>query len=330
MDTALSIAPQGLVLPAVLAAVFASVVGLLAGIRYLLSTRPNPVRERLVRTVEAATAGLDVPEEAAPAAPVARDGFLPRLLHLLSAPARPADDASSGGLAERLVHAGFRGERAVASYLAAQVVLAVVVGGAAAAWIFSAPRPIENAAFLSLLAIATGFYLPPLWLAGRVRDRKRAIDHALPDALDLTITCLEAGVGMDAALDRVSRETNLSAPILSDELALASREIRAGIPRGEAFRRLARRTGVDELRALAAIIVQTELFGTSVAQTLRIQADSMRIRRTQNAEERAGKVAVKLTIPLVLCILPALFAVLLGPAVVSFVRVLMPTLGGGR
>jgi tight adherence protein C len=191
-----------------------------------------------------------------------------------------------------------------------------------------ADPPVRHAPAWILVALALGFYLPPLWLRGRITERQAEIGRALPDALDLIITCVEAGIGVDAALDRVAGEVRLSAPLLAGELQQASREMRAGVPRGESFRRLARRTGVDELRTLAAVVVQTELFGTSLAATLRVQADGIRTRRTQVAEERAGKVGVLLSVPLILCILPALFVVLIGPAIVSFVRVLMPTLMG--
>jgi tight adherence protein C len=130
-------------------------------------------------------------------------------------------------------------------------------------------------------------------------------------------------------MNRVADEIRLSAPLLSAELSQTSLEMRAGIARGDGFRRLANRTGVEELRNLAAVIIQTELFGTSIAHSLRVMADSMRIRRTQRAEERAATVGVKLTIPLIFCIIPALFAVLMGPAAVQIIRTLLPTLRGG-
>jgi tight adherence protein C len=121
----------------------------------------------------------------------------------------------------------------------------------------------------------------------------------------------------------------MSTPLIAEELEITSAEIRAGVTRGDAFRRLADRTGLEELRALSAIIIQTQLFGTSIAASLRTQAESMRVRRMQRAEEKAATAGVKMTIPLILCIMPALFAILLGPAAVQIVRVLMPTLTGG-
>jgi len=144
------------------------------------------------------------------------------------------------------------------------------------------------------------------------------------------VTCVEAGLGLEAAIARVAGELGLGAPLLAQELELTEMEMRAGVARGDAFRRMADRTGVEELRNLAAIIVQTQIFGTSIAKSLRIQADALRGRRMQVAEERAAAASVKMTIPLVLCIAPALFVVLLGPAVVSIARELLPTLAGGR
>jgi tight adherence protein C len=190
------------------------------------------------------------------------------------------------------------------------------------------PQPFRNAALFTIVFMAIGFYLPAFWLSGRVKERQSAVNHALPDALDLLVTCVEAGLGLDAALNRVAEELSLSAPLLSKEMSQAALEMRAGMARGEAFRRLAARTGVEELRNLAAMIVQTEVFGTSIAKSLRVQSDAMRVRRMQLAEERAATVAVKLTVPLIFCILPALFAVLMGPATVRIIRILMPTLTG--
>jgi tight adherence protein C len=143
------------------------------------------------------------------------------------------------------------------------------------------------------------------------------------------VTCVEAGLGLEQAIVRVTAELKLAAPLLARELEQTELEIRAGMSRGDAFRRMADRTGVEELRNLSAVIIQTQLFGTSIARSLRVKSESMRVRRMQIAEERAAAASVKMTVPLVLCIAPALFAVLLGPAVVTFVRELFPTLSGG-
>jgi tight adherence protein C len=158
------------------------------------------------------------------------------------------------------------------------------------------------------------------------RPQKR-ISRALPDTLDLLVTCVEAGLSVEAALARVVQEVALNAPILAGELQQTMLEIRAGVARGEAFRRLAARTGLEELRSLAATLIQTELFGTSISRALRVQAAGMRVRRTHRAEEKAATVATKMLIPLILCILPSLFSVIMGPAAVRIVRTLLPSLG---
>jgi tight adherence protein C len=134
--------------------------------------------------------------------------------------------------------------------------------------------------------------------------------------MDLLVTCVEAGLGLDAAMARVSEEMTLASPILATELNHTFLEVQAGIPRADSFRRLAERTGVEDLRALSAMLIQTDIFGTSVARALRVHSDGMRVKRMQRAEEKAAMVSVKMTIPLVLCILPSLIAVVMGPAVV--------------
>jgi tight adherence protein C len=142
------------------------------------------------------------------------------------------------------------------------------------------------------------------------------ITRALPDALDLMVVCVEAGLGLNAALQRVGREMELVEPQVSQELAITNREIRAGKPRDEALRNLGDRTGVNDLKSFVAMLVQTDRFGTSIADSLRVFADSMRTKRRQRAEELVAKAAIKLIFPLLLCIFPALLIVLLGPALI--------------
>jgi tight adherence protein C len=246
--------------------------------------------------------------------------------------AKPSNEEELGRLQSRLSYAGYRGERAMFTYLAVKVLLAVVLAGLVI-WFNSVrpqPMPAIIFAFITVFAMTVGFYLPNVWLGQVITGRQTKINRAMPDTLDLLVTCVDSGLGLDASMNRVAEEISLSAPILSQEIMQAGFEIRAGSNRGEAFRRLAARTGVEDIRNLSSIIVQTELFGTSIAKALRIMADGMRVRRMQKAEEKAASVGVKMTIPLVLCILPALFTVIMGPAVVQIVRILMPALGGGK
>jgi tight adherence protein C len=174
---------------------------------------------------------------------------------------------------------------------------------------------------LGLIGAAIGYLLPSLALGRLTERRKREIREGLPDALDLFIVCVEAGCGLDQAIVKASDELGLTYPALAYELRLITTEIRAGKTRMEAFKNFAARTLVDDVQSLVALLVQTDKFGTSIAQALRTHAETSRTKRRQNAEERAGKIGVKLVFPLVLFLFPALYIVILGPAVISFIRV---------
>ena len=229
--------------------------------------------------------------------------------------AQPINEEEQGRLRARLSHAGFRGENAVVTYLGVKILFGMLFA-AVFLWINSMrAEPFPYLPFITILVLGAGYYLPSLWLNGRIKNRQKQINRGMPDALDLLVTCVESGLGLDAAMNRVADEITLSTPLLAREMLQAALEIRAGSTRADAFRRMAFRTGVEEIRNLSSIIVQTELFGTSIARALRIMSDGMRVRRMQLAEERAATVAVKMTIPLVFCIFPALMAVLLGPAI---------------
>lgn len=241
--------------------------------------------------------------------------------------ATPTDETEVSRIRLRLARAGIRRDHAVSAFLASKIVLAVAAL-LAFLW-FNAARatPVPNALLVAVVVCAVGFYAPNLWVSSRISERQLALQRALPDSLDLLVTCVEAGLALDAALLRVANEVRLASPILAEELELTFLEVKAGMQRAQAFRRLADRTGVEDLKQLAATLTQTEMFGTSVGAALRVQADGMRVRRMQRAEERAAMVAVKMTLPLVLCILPSLFAVILGPAIVNIIETLMPQLG---
>ena len=167
-----------------------------------------------------------------------------------------------------------------------------------------------------------GFYLPTLWLWAKSSERKTEVTHALPDALDLMVVCVEAGLGLNAAIVKVAQEMTLASPVLAAELRLVNNEMKAGINRIDALRNLADRTGVPDIKSLVAVLVQTDRLGTSVAASLRAQSDSLRIKRRQRAEEAAHKVAVKLVFPLVLCIFPELLLILLGPGMLQIYHAL--------
>jgi len=171
---------------------------------------------------------------------------------------------------------------------------------------------------------ALGYIIPAMVLARRAKARGHRIRLSLPDALDLLVVSVEAGLGLDQAIQRVSVELATAHPDLSDELRLIGLELRAGKARSEALHNLGARTGVDDLISLVAMLVQTDKFGTSVAQSLRVHSQTLRTKRRQRAEEAAAKTGVKMVFPLVFCIFPALWVVTLGPAVIKFIEVLMP------
>jgi tight adherence protein C len=172
-------------------------------------------------------------------------------------------------------------------------------------------------------ALMLGYLLPDLWLTWRVRARQHRLRLALPDGLDLLVICVEAGLGLDQALMRVSQELRVAHPELSEELQLVNLEMRVGKTRIEALRELAQRTGLDDIKALVAMLIQTDRFGTSVAQALRVHSDELRMKRRQRAEEMAAKTTVKMVPVLVFFIFPALMVVILGPAVIAIMRQLL-------
>ncbi len=175
---------------------------------------------------------------------------------------------------------------------------------------------------------ALGFILPRFFLKRMIKDRQMRIRLGLPDALDLTVICVEAGLALDQALMRVGQDLHHAHPDLSDEFHLVNLEMRAGKPRAEALRNLVDRTGVDDIRSLVGTLIQTDRFGTSVAQALRVHSDSLRTERRQRAEEQAAKTTIKMVPPLVIFVLPSIIFVTIGPAVIELIRQLGPVSGG--
>ena len=214
---------------------------------------------------------------------------------------------------ERLMRAGYRNESAVKIFYGSKVVtpvlLALVVGASGLAN--------RSSFLLYLLALGLGFMAPDFWLDRRVKARQKRIQRGLPDVLDLLVICMEAGLSLDQATARTAQELSHSQPDLCDELGIVVLEQRAGRPRSEAWKRMATRTGVEPLRNLVAMLVQTEQFGTSIGKMLRVHSDTVRVQRMQMIEEAAAKTSVKLVFPLVFFIFPALFVVTLGPAVLE-------------
>ncbi|MFC3108611.1 type II secretion system F family protein [Undibacterium arcticum] len=242
----------------------------------------------------------------------------------------PEDGWEKSSLRTRFMNAGFRGEQAPVIYFGAKTLLAVV--GPILLWpVLILSHPTLNSTstmFYLLLASAIGFYLPNLVLSRMVAARQLAVFEHFPDALDLMVVCIEAGLAMDAAIARVASEMAVSAPVVSEELHLVTLELRAGNSKEKALRNLAMRTGVEDVDTLVAMLIQAERFGTSIGDSLRVHSDTLRTKRRQRAEEAAAKIAVKLLFPLIFCIFPAIMLVLLGPAMIQIYRVLLPMMSG--
>lgn len=246
----------------------------------------------------------------------------------LAKPLTPTTEAEMGKLRQSLVEAGFRSETAPIVYLsirAACAMLFLALGGGVSVYLYGA----TYAALIRLLFIgAIGFYLPILALRILGSKRKQQIFLGLPDALDLMVVCVEAGLGLDQAMRRVAQEMKKSYRIVADEFGLCNLHLQMGRAKAQVLQDLGQRTGVDDLRALASILIQADKFGSSVSTALRVQSESMRTRRQQIAEEKAAKTAVKLIFPLVLFIFPGIFVVLVGPAGIQMAREMFPAMNG--
>jgi tight adherence protein C len=231
----------------------------------------------------------------------------------------PHSPNEMGKLQQRLVRAGFRTHDAVIVFFGIRIGLAVTLFG-----VFGSPILMRPNLVFALAAAGVGYLLPSMALGRLEKRRQHRVRLGLPDALDLLVVSVEAGLGLDQAIQRVGEEIAFAHRELSDELRLVNLELRAGKARTDALRALAERTGVDDLSSLVAMLVQTDRFGTSVAHSLRVHAETMRTKRRQRAEEAAAKTGVKMVFPLVFCIFPAIWVVTIGPAAIKFVQVLMP------
>jgi tight adherence protein C len=230
-----------------------------------------------------------------------------------------------GPLRLRLVQAGYRREEAMTVFFGIRIVFALSMFALFATSVFMKPN-----ITLALGGLALGYILPGMVLARMAKKRIHRIRLSLADALDLMVVSVEAGLGLDQALQRVGQELAFAYPELSDELRLVNLELRAGKARPEALRNLADRTGVDDLGSLVTMLIQTDKFGTSVAQALRVYSETLRTKRRQRAEEAAAKTGVKMVFPLVFCIFPAIWVVTIGPAAIKFVTVLFPLVEGTK
>jgi len=293
------------------------VLGIWAVLSYL-SQRNSRTQERLARLSRPVSL-VDM-EDPAKAAKRERFQGVMDTAKALSAPLMPQTELEQSKLRIRLANAGFRSDSAVSVYLGLRFgsllffsLLAALIFVTKYGITLTALKWVAGACFI-------GFYLPNVILWWVRRKRQEAIFLTLPDALDLLVVCVESGLGLDAALRRVCDEMKKHAKVICEEFSLSNFQLQMGRPRREVLHDLGVRTGVDDVRSLAAILIQADRFGSSIAQALRVQSDSMRTRRKQLAEEKAAKTAVQLIFPLVLFIFPGIFVVLVGPAAISIMQ----------
>jgi tight adherence protein C len=236
-------------------------------------------------------------------------------------PVMPRSGAEMTRLRLKMASAGYRKDNAPSLFLASKTVIGVLAAVAVGVYSLSLGTHMTNVVGMSIFGAAIGFMAPNMWLSSAIKKRGEAIRCGLPDALDLLVISVESGLALDGGLQRVGDEMKNVHPILSEEFQICTLEAQMGIPRSEALANLASRTQISEVKSLTAVVNQAEKkFGTSIARALRNQADSLRVKRRQKAEERAQKVAVKLMLPLILFIFPAIFVVLVGPAAMRMIN----------
>ena len=264
------------------------------------------------------------------ARPAKRSDGMTRLLQratpTFSKPLQPKTEEEVGKLRLKLGYAGFRGETATSIFLGLKLiglVVGFIIGGGLLLW--RKGWTMETGMY-TVGSAGLAFYLPDVVLWFLKKNRQDNIFFGLPDALDLMVVCVEAGLGLDQAMRKVSDEMKKTYVVIAEEFGLCNLQLQMGRSRNEVLHDLGARTGVDDLKALAAILIQADKFGSSVAQALRVQSDSMRTRRRQLAEEKAAKTAVKLIFPLVIFIFPAIFIVLVGPAAITMVNEMFPAM----
>ncbi|HSS65749.1 MAG TPA: type II secretion system F family protein [Gammaproteobacteria bacterium] len=316
--------PATLALMLVFVAVFLAVVGIAS-----LFGR-DPVRRRLAGAA---------PQ---PSAREQRNGAVPQLRAVQDRESKWDDllkplekyfvdqkEGAEGNVRQRMLQAGFVGPNAVRNFFLIRTILAI---GAPALFLMLLPSLGSDMSVKKTIIVTFGFglaglYLPGIWISSRIDRRQAKISEAFPDALDMMVVCVEAGLGLDAAFTRVGTQIAHAHPLLAQELGLVSLELRAGKSREDALRNFARRVGLREVKSFVTLLIQSDQLGTSVAQTLRVHAAEMRTNRMLRAEEKAHKLPVKLVIPLVTCVLPAMVAVVLLPGMIRIIRIIMPGLG---
>jgi len=285
---------------------------LIVGMTFVLIVIPpdDPARERLTRLWQDA-------KSAVPAIPF-RQKQKERAQRVLEDVGKivPASDKDVSRTKFLMIRAGYRTSESIAAFQGAKIVFPLLL----VALVYFTGFYHLNPVLIFALAGLVGYLVPDFWLTSRIRARQHKIITGMPDALDLLTVCVEAGLGLDQGIFRVSQEIQITCPELSEELKLMNMEARFGKGRADALRDLGTRTGVDDIKTAVAMLIQTERFGTDLAKSLRVHSETMRMKRRQRAEEKANKASVKMVPVLVFFIFPAMFVVILGPAVIQLIR----------
>jgi tight adherence protein C len=243
-------------------------------------------------------------------------------------PLQPKNEFEANKLKAKLSAAGFRADSSSSVFLGFKFIGLIVGLAVFGPTMLAVSGATQKALVYTIFGAAMMFYLPDMVVGFIASKRKKSIFFSLPDVLDLMVVCVEAGLGLDQAMRKVSEEMKKTARVITEEFSLSNFQLQMGRQRSEVLHELGARTGVDDLRSFAAILIQADKFGSSVAQALRVQSDSMRTRRRQLAEEKAAKTAVKLIFPLVIFIFPGIFVVLVGPAAITMINQMFPAMGG--
>jgi tight adherence protein C len=300
----------------------AAIIGLIVGV---MSKKDKSSEERLKQLGGAGAAssgqrGLNQVSSAV-------STWLAKATPQLAKPLQPKDQKHASQLRQRLSYAGFRSEEASSIFLALKLASVATAFFLVGGMMVFTMGLCSTTMLRTAMAVGAAFFLPDviLWYLGS--RRKTAIFLGLPDAIDLMVVCVEAGLGLDQAMRKIAEEMKASYPVIATEYAIANLQLQMGTPRTHVLRDLGQRNGEEDLRGLVAVLIQSSKFGSGVGQALRVHSDSMRTRRRQIAEEKATKTAVKLIVPLILFIFPAIFVVLVGPAVINISKNLMPMMG---
>lgn len=312
---------------ALLFLLFVSVVGVTFGLAISLGER-REIRQRVAGT---ATPSLDsggVTPGTGLRVHDARGAWI-ALVTAIEKAGIPLVDTKDATLRSRLVAAGYTKGHAprIYSLIRLFMVIGLPIATITFLWANGSSPSVTKLYIVGMIAAVAGLYLPSLWIRAKADRRQREIINGFPDALDLMLVCVEAGLGLEAAFSRVGMEMTRSHPLLAEQLGAVVLELRAGRSQEDALRRMADRAGADEIRAFATLLIQSHKLGSSVAQTLRVYASEMRERRRMRAEERAHRLPVLLSVPLVCCMLPVMIGVLMLPAVIRVMRAVMPALG---